>query len=202
MRSSSFSRAQASAGGFVGYLDYADGDPHWRQPKGERKLIEIKDERLWSTEFGGPADWLERTVEHLASHPRAVVTGNVRLRALGLRAVAVPRDLWLPPVGHRWDIVPVVIQDPVWERSFPDVEGSSSRSAIPRRVGTATRAPAAQKEVRPVGPPTSGEPTELIETFRLLDLDPVVVTSSERSEILASFLDWTELRRTRRVIGS
>jgi hypothetical protein len=43
---------------------------------------------------------------------------------------------------------------------------------------------------------------ELIETFRLLDLDPVVITSSETSEILASFLDWTELRRTRRVIGS
>ena len=49
-----------AAGGFVGYLDYADGDPHWRQPKGERKLIEIRDERLWSREYGGPADWLER----------------------------------------------------------------------------------------------------------------------------------------------
>jgi hypothetical protein len=43
---------------------------------------------------------------------------------------------------------------------------------------------------------------ELIETFRLLDLDPVVVTSSDASEILASFLDWTELRRTRRVVGA
>ena len=32
-----------AAGGFVGYLDYADGDPHWRQPKGERKMIEMRD---------------------------------------------------------------------------------------------------------------------------------------------------------------
>src|SRR5512134_3594989 len=42
-----------AVGGFVGYLDYADGDTHWRQPKGERKLIEIRDQRLWSSEYGG-----------------------------------------------------------------------------------------------------------------------------------------------------
>ena len=44
-----------AAGGFVGYLDYADGDPHWRQPKGERKLIELRDERLWSSGVRRPA---------------------------------------------------------------------------------------------------------------------------------------------------
>ena len=65
-----------AAGGFVGYLDYADGEPHWRQPKGERKLIELRDERLWSSEYGGPPDWLERSLDHLASHTRAVTPGT------------------------------------------------------------------------------------------------------------------------------
>ena len=82
-----------AAGGFVGYLDYADGDPHWRQPKGERKLIEMRDERLWSSEYGGPAG-LARALDrssrgaHARRHP-----GHVRLRALRLRPGAVPRDL-------------------------------------------------------------------------------------------------------------
>jgi hypothetical protein len=30
---------------------------------------------------------------------------------------------WIAAIERRWDIVPVVIQDPVWERSFPDVGG-------------------------------------------------------------------------------
>jgi hypothetical protein len=42
----------------------------------------------------------------------------------------------------------------------------------------------------------------LLETFRQLDIDPVVVTSSDRAEILSEFLIWTDLRRTRRVIGA
>ena len=41
-----------------------------------------------------------------------------------------------------------------------------------------------------------------LETFRQLDIDPVVVTSSDRGDILAEFLMWTDLRRTRRVIGA
>ena len=52
--------SSGAAGGYVGYLDYADGDAHWRPPKGERKLLELRDERLMSSEFGGPQDWLER----------------------------------------------------------------------------------------------------------------------------------------------
>ena len=111
-----------AAGGFVGYLDYADGDPHWRQPKGERKLIELRDERLWSTEYGGPVDWLERSFEHLASHTRAVTPGTF----VFLLSDFIPspsHELWLMAMEHRWDIVPVVLQDPTWEQSFPDVEG-------------------------------------------------------------------------------
>jgi hypothetical protein len=42
----------------------------------------------------------------------------------------------------------------------------------------------------------------LLEEFRALDLDPILVSSSERHDILAPFLEWTELRRTRNVIGA
>ena len=36
---------------------------------------------------------------------------------------APSREMWLIAVEHRWDVVPVVIQDPTWEQSFPDVSG-------------------------------------------------------------------------------
>src|SRR5262245_17001270 len=189
-----------AAGGFVGYLDYADGDPHWRQPKGERKLIEIRDERLWSSEYGGPADWLERSVEYLASHPRAVTPGTFVFVLSDFLPVPPP-ELWLSAVEHRWDVVPVVIQDPTWEQSFPDISGI----VVPlrdARTGRPTAVRLRSKEASMRRALNEERLNQLLGTFRLLDIDPVVVSSNDRSEILATLLMWSDLRRTRRVIGS
>ncbi len=83
-----------------GYLDYADGEPHWRQPKGERKLIELRDHRLWSSEYGGPPDWLERSVDHLAAHPRAVTPGTF-VFVLSDFVPEPSNELWLAAIEHR-----------------------------------------------------------------------------------------------------
>jgi hypothetical protein len=42
----------------------------------------------------------------------------------------------------------------------------------------------------------------LLDAFRYLDIDPVFISSNDRAEILTAFLEWTELRRTRRVVGA
>lgn len=189
-----------AAGGFVGYLDYADGDPHWRQPKGERKLIELRDERLWSLEYGGPSDWLERSFDHLAAHPRAVTPGTFVFVLSDFLPVA-SREVWLAAVEHRWDIVPVVIQDPTWEQSFPDVSGIVVPLREPR-TGRVTPVRLTKKEVAARRARNEERIRELSEVFRILDIDPVLVASSDRSKILAEFLTWTDLRRTRRVIGA
>ena len=189
-----------AAGGFVGYLDYADGDPHWRQPKGERKLIELRDERLWSMEYGGPVDWLERSFEHLALHTRAVTPGTF----VFLLSDFIPspsHELWLMAMEHRWDIVPVVLQDPTWEQSFPDVEGIVVPLRDPRS-GRVSSARLRRKEVAARREHNRARTESLLESFRFLDIDPVVVTSSDPADILAEFLLWADLRRTRRVIGA
>ena len=188
------------AGGFVGYLDYADGDAHWRQPKGERKLIELRDERLWSTEYGGPADWLERSIEHLASHRRAVTPGTF-VFVLSDFIPGPSSDTWLAAIEHRWDLVPVVIQDPTWEQSFPDVDGIVVPMRDPRS-GRISSARLRRKEVVARREAHQARTAELLDTFRRLDVDPVVVTASDRGDILAEFLLWTDLRRTRRVVGA
>lgn len=189
-----------AAGGFVGYLDYADGEPHWRQPKGERKLIEIRDERLWSSEYGGPADWLERSLAHLAEHTRAASPGTFVFVLSDF--VPAPRsDLWLTAIENRWDVVPVVIQDPTWEQSFPDVSGIvvSLRDPATGRI-VPVRLRRSEAEARRAA--NEERLAELVETFRLLDIDPILLSSSDRSDILSQFLVWTDLRRTRRVVGA
>lgn len=189
-----------AAGGFVGYLDYADGEAHWRQPKGERKLIELRDERLWSLEYGGPTDWLQRSVDHLAAHARSVTPGTFVFIVSDF-IPEPPRELWLTAIEHRWDVVPVVLQDPTWEQSFPDVDGIVVPLRDPRS-GRISSARLRRKEVVARREHNRARTAALLETFGFLDIDPVVVTTNDRAAILAEFLLWAELRRTRRVIGA
>ncbi len=189
-----------AAGGFVGYLDYADGDPHWRQPKGERKLIELKDPRLWSSEYDGPQDWLERSIDHLASHTRAITSGTF-VFVLSDFLPAPAQDVWLTALEHPWDLVPVVIRDPTWEQSFPDVSGI----VVPLRdpdTGRVVPVRMRRKEVEARRAANEERAHALVDTFRLLDIDPIFLSSSDRQAVLEHFLVWTDLRRTRRVVGA
>lgn len=187
-----------AAGGFVGYLDYADGDPHWRQPKGERKMIELKDQRLWSLEYGGPADWLERSIEHLAAHPRAVSPGTF-VFVISDFVPPPPDDLWLTALEHRWDLVPVVIQDPVWEASFPVLEtivvpfaDADGRIRLVRlRPADAERRRAENEERR----------ARLLAEFDTLGIEPILVSSTVREQVLRAFVDWADERRFRQGHG-
>jgi hypothetical protein len=110
-------------------------------------------------------------------------------------------ELLLSAVEHRWDIVPVVIQDPTWEQSFPDVSGI----VVPfrdARTGRSTAVRLRRKEAAMRSTLNRERLHALLETFRLLDIDPVVVSSNDPSEILSTFLVWSDLRRSRRVIGA
>jgi uncharacterized protein (DUF58 family) len=189
-----------AAGGYVGYLDFADGEAHWRPPKGERKLLELRDERLMSSEFGGPADWLERSIAHLAEYPRAVTAGTFVFVISDFLA-PYPADVWLRAVEHRWDVVPIVIQDPTWEQTFPDVSGIVVPFRNPRtgrRVGARLRTKDAAARRRE----NEERQRLLLEAFAAADLDPVVLSSDDRGDILASFLAWAERRRARRALRS
>jgi hypothetical protein len=88
-----------------------------------------------------------------------------------------------------------VIQDPVWEQSFPDVgsvvvplmqPGSSRKSLVrlSRREAQERRAANEQRT------------RETVADLEALGLEPIVLTTSDRDEIFTRFLEWVELRRT------
>ena len=190
----------AGAGGFVGYLDHADGELYWRPPQLERKLLKLHNERLESADFKGPSNWLERSLTHLREHRRSATAGTF-VFVLSDFIPSPPEELWLTAFEQRWDVIPVVIQDPIWEQSFPDVRGivvplrdAASGRVIPVRLkGKEIAARRAANEARIL---------DLMAEFRALDMDPVLVSSSEPADLLGAFLQWTELRRVRRVVGA
>ena len=183
-------------GGFVGYLDHGSGEPYWVPPRGGRRLAELREERLPSAEFSGPADSLERALVHLAEHRRSVTSGAF-VFVLSDFLPLPSEEVWLAALEHRWDVVPVVIQDPTWERSFPDVSGI----VVPLRdpvTGRVAPARLTRREVAARRDANEQRLHALVAGFEAIDLDPVVISTSDRSGILASFLDWGDFRRARR----
>ncbi len=97
--------------------------------------------------------------------------------------------------------MPIVIQDPVWEQSFPDVSGI----VVPLRdpdTGRVSNVRLKRGEAEARRTANEERMRDLLDGFLQLDIDPIVLSSSEKSEVLAPFLMWTDLRRTRRVIGA
>jgi uncharacterized protein (DUF58 family) len=186
----------AQAGGFVGYLDYADGEPFWLPPRGERRLAYLREERVRDAGWRAPKDGVDRSLEHLFEHRRNVTAGSF-VFVLSDFLDPPARETWLTAVEHLWDVVPVVIQDPIWEQSFPDVSGIVVPLRDPRS-GRVTHVRLTRKEVVERRRANEERLLALLDELTLLDLDPVLLSSSEPSDILAAFLDWNEFRRARR----
>jgi uncharacterized protein (DUF58 family) len=190
----------AGAGGFVGYLDHADGEAYWRAPQLERRLLKLHNERRESPDFLAPSDWLEQSLEHLAERRRSVTAGTFVYVLSDF--VPQPRtDVWFTALEHRWDVIPVVIQDPIWEQSFPDVSGIVVSLRDPE-TGRIVPVRLRRREVAARRQANEERLAALVESFRELDLDPVVVSSNDKAELLEAFLGWAELRRIRRVVGA
>jgi uncharacterized protein (DUF58 family) len=183
-------------GGFVGYLDHGDGDPYWVPPRGVRRLWEQMEERLPSETFSAPPDTLERSFDHLAEHRRSVAAGSF-VFCLSDFIPSPAEPVWMAARESRWDVVPVVIQDPTWEQSFPDVSGIE----VPLRHATTGRSvPVRLTRREAVAQRDANEERfrGLLQSFTELDLDSVLVSSDNRDQILGSFLEWAEARTTRR----
>lgn len=184
------------AGGFVGYVDHADGDAWWEPPRGERKLAALRD-RLAGRRFAAPPDTLDLALAHLGEHRRSVPTGTF-VFVLSDFLPLPSEHFWLTALEHGWDVVPVVIQDPVWERSFPAVDGIVVPLRDPRtRRRSSVRLTRGEVEARKDA--NEKRFRALLTGIEAAGLDAVVVSANGRAEILASFLDWVELRRLRRV---
>jgi uncharacterized protein (DUF58 family) len=183
-------------GGFVGYLDHGDGDPYWVPPRGVRRLWEQMEERLPSETFSAPPDTLERSFDHLAEHRRSVAAGSF-VFCLSDFIPSPAEPVWMAARESRWDVVPVVIQDPTWEQSFPDVSGIE----VPlRHAATGRSVPVRLTRREAVAQRDANEERfrGLLQSFTELDLDTVLVSSDNRDQILGSFLEWAEARTTRR----
>jgi uncharacterized protein (DUF58 family) len=179
-----------AARSLTGYLDYADGEPDWRPPRSEvRAEPGTYDDR----QFDAPDENVSRGLEFLGEHRRDLPT---QAFVFVLSDFIVPPDLrvWQRALEHRWELVPVMIQDPVWERTFPDVGGITIPYADPA-TGRAVPVFLTSKEAARMREANEARWETLLRDFRSLGIEPVAVHTHDYGEMLGSFLRWADLRQ-------
>jgi hypothetical protein len=102
--------------------------------------------------------------------------------------------VWQSALEHRWELVPVVIQDAVWERSFPDVGGISIPYADPI-TGRVYPVYVTEKDAMRLRRAHEARWDGLVHDFRSLGCEPVAVHSADLGETLGTFLRWADLRQ-------
>jgi uncharacterized protein (DUF58 family) len=181
-----------AAQGYVGYLDHADGAALWRPPKSQHTLEELDLDRP----FGAPDDALALGLEELLRHRSDLPLGTF-VFVVSDFLPSPPRELWLRVVARRWKVVPVVIQDRVWEQSFPDVGGIVMPFAHPR-TGEPLDAELSDEEARERREQNERRRAELVRSLRALELDPVLLDREDVRSALSAFLAWADRQLTAR----
>jgi uncharacterized protein (DUF58 family) len=174
--------------GYVGYLDLAEPEALWTPPRTQRELAPLGQDRP----FTAPEDVIELAFDHLDVHRRALPAGSFMF-VLSDFLAPPPDRVWLGALEHHWDVVPVVIQDPTWEQSFPDVSGIVVPLADPA-TGAVAHVRLTRREVAARREANETRFARLLARFDALDLQPVVLGTADLSEALDSFLAWGEWR--------
>jgi uncharacterized protein (DUF58 family) len=178
-----------AARSLTGYLDYGDGKPFWRPPRTEHRA----DPGTFERAFGAPDDNVSAGLEFLGEHRRDLPT---QAFVFVVSDFVVPPDLptWQRVLEHRWELVPVVIQDPVWERTFPEIGGITIPYADPA-TGHVVPVRLTVKEAAHRREQNEARWDQLVRDFRSLGTEPVAVTSPDLGGVLDSFLRWADLRQ-------
>jgi uncharacterized protein (DUF58 family) len=174
---------------FLGYLDLGDGArPLWRPPRTQAELGHLAEGRPFGAGTTSLADGLDLLVEQRRDLPLGTF-----VFVLSDFIAPVPPATWRRVTERRWDVVPVVVQDPIWDRSFPDVAGLVVRFIDPES-GRVVRARLNEQEVESFRTQNEQRLACLRGRFRGAGVDPVELTSDRPPDILAAFLAWADRR--------
>ena len=111
-------------------------------------------------------------------------------------AAVSPSAAWLTAAARRWEVVPVVVQDPIWEQSFPEFGSLVVPLARPRTGAAArgadlasARLAARQRRERDAAGRRCSASSPRSGSTRCSS------TPATRSRSTVTFLDWAERRR-------
>jgi uncharacterized protein (DUF58 family) len=185
----------ATARADLAALDFAGGEAWWLRPGRRDRPRLVLERESDETPFDAPDDSLDHALDFLMRHRTDLPGGSFVFMLSDFLGPAA--EAWRQAVRTGWDVVPVVIQDPVWERSFPAVGGVAVPIADPEgRPAGLVRLSRRQVDRR--REQHEGRHARLVRELEASGLQPVVLGTSEPAAIDRAFLEWAEQRRRRR----
>ena len=177
-----------AARSLTGYLDHGEGEPWWRPPRSEQRA----DPGAFDRPFRAPRDTVSRGLAFLGEHRRELPT-QAFVFVVSDFLVPPELDAWQRALEHRWELVAVIVQDPTWERTFPDVSGISVPVADPDG-GRVAPVHLTQGESERLRDEHERRWEALNRDFRSLGLEAVAVHTHDLGGVLDAFLRWADLR--------
>jgi uncharacterized protein (DUF58 family) len=180
----------AAERGELAYVDAAGGRPFWLKPSSRSlRAVAQRDD----VAFDAPEDSLRIALSLLLRHAALFPSGSFVFVVSDFLAPPPPR-LWMRLRSLQWDVVPVVVQDPVWEQSFPPV-GGVVLPLIDPATGRSEDVWVSPREARERASANERRHAALLERFRRLGFDPVVLDSAEPGAIADRLHEWARRRR-------
>lgn len=185
------------AHGLIGYLDYAewakDSMPFWRPPNHETEADRVRNRNLLYGKFRAPEDNISMALEWLLAL-RTQVPPESFVFLLSDFLVMPKYDL-IETAAARWNLVPIIIQDPLLEASYPVWRGKipvwlPEVSQDGRRQSSLLSGAAAQeKRIN-----HQNRIRDIIRIFEALGLYPISLFNADPEQIYHSFLRWSAIR--------
>jgi hypothetical protein len=184
------------AGCAVGYLD--DGEPDDRArlegrrigSDGGRAEPRRIGKDLPARDDGSPS--IARLLAHVVRQERTLPPGTF-VFLLSDFLDFPPDVVWQEALDRSLDVVPVVIQDPVWEQTFPDVAGAVVPLADPAS-GKVVNVRMSRADVRARRDENRARFRSILGRLEARELDCVLVSSHDPGRVLQSFVEWALTR--------
>jgi uncharacterized protein (DUF58 family) len=177
------------ARGLVGSLHFVGDEVVWTRPTGNPRAWRSRPtEAVFTATRGSLADGIEQL-----GHARALPPGSF-LFVLSDFLDPVPEAVWLAAITRGWDVVPVVVQDPTWEASFPAAVGGLVLPIADPVDGRVELVRLSADQARERRDRHAARLAGIVGVFAELGLDAIVLHSGEQDAILTAFVDWAAAR--------
>lgn len=186
-------RSATAARAELGHADAAEGKTRVLSPGSVAPRMVL--DRVRRAPFNAPTRSLAHALEHLLNRRAELPQGSF-VFVLSDFLEPVGAGTWARLRSSCWDVVPVVVQDPTWEQSFPPV----ARVLMPLTTADGSETwlvRLAPDEVVARRHENEARLADLLRRFRRLAFDAVVLGTSSPAAIDAEFLRWATRRRLR-----